>query len=355
MHLPVTGHPLHTRSLTMLIRWHESGSWHVRGDIIDLRKSGFAPMTTSLQPAGIIHQMGIDLVVNAENRCLESLEVNMPVVAIEPSSLSGGESCRDPIPRLQQLTGEEIGQGFSRHISQLFGGPKGCSHVLALFHMMAAAIPKALDYENAQRKDGARRADGECVFQRSVMIDGFQTVDKDIEVTVQLGDFYMLPEEQVERSIERLALQQDVRVYTKIRATDLKMLEVKIADRQRCWDNLGEAEWQIRDGWADGFQEASVIPGFAGLAITQCSADPDKQLLLDALLQLAPGYIQIMAALADIWIASVQDESSDSATQPMGGMTDSCYMWRTGGALQPDEQMPEHDLRKRGSQDNEEK
>ena len=56
-------------------------------------------------------------------------------------------------------------------------------------------------------------------------------------------------------------------------------------------------------------------------------------MLLEVLLQLAPAHIQVMASMADQWIASVNAGLTDTVTKPIGGMTDSCYMWRADGAL----------------------
>ena len=64
MQLAIAGHPLHTRSLTLVISQREDGGWAARGDVIDLRKVGFVPMMAELQPAGIIHQMSIELGVD---------------------------------------------------------------------------------------------------------------------------------------------------------------------------------------------------------------------------------------------------------------------------------------------------
>ena len=64
---------------------------------------------------------------------------------------------------------------------------------------------------------------------------------------------------------------------------------------------------------------------------------PAKRPLLDALLNLAPGVIQCMPALTNYWQrwrnarGSGDDASGDRG--PMGGMQDSCYMWRRDGAL----------------------
>ena len=42
----------------------------------------------------------------------ESLDVEQPHVAVEPSKASRGECCRDPAPRLKGLVGETIDDGF---------------------------------------------------------------------------------------------------------------------------------------------------------------------------------------------------------------------------------------------------
>jgi hypothetical protein len=60
--------------------------------------------------------------------------------------------------------------------------------------------------------------------------------------------------------------------------------------------------------------------------------EPSDRPLLDALLNLAPALIQCVPALMERW------QSRPGAPRPGmmagGGMIDSCYMWRRGGALQ---------------------
>jgi hypothetical protein len=98
LQVPVSGHPLHTRSLTMTVHTATQGRWRARGDVIDLRKCSFVPMMLDLQPAGIIHHMTIELVFDPATRRVESLQVSQPHVAIEASQATGGECCRDPAP-----------------------------------------------------------------------------------------------------------------------------------------------------------------------------------------------------------------------------------------------------------------
>jgi len=74
--------------------------------------------------------------------------------------------------------------------------------------------------------------------------------------------------------------------------------------------------------------------------------DESNALIRDALLQLAPGHIQVVAAITERWFApsrtaKSQDEESNGdkpatggpPVGAIGGMLDSCYMWRTGSPL----------------------
>jgi hypothetical protein len=71
---------------------------------------------------------------------------------------------------------------------------------------------------------------------------------------------------------------------------------------------------------------------------------PEDRLLLDASLQLAPGYIQVMAAVMDRWLSQIVRRDPDAElpivggsrlalTNPIGGTPDSCYMWRSDGPM----------------------
>jgi hypothetical protein len=74
--------------------------------------------------------------------------------------------------------------------------------------------------------------------------------------------------------------------------------------------------------------------------------DEANALVRDALLQLAPGHIQVLAAITERWFAPSRKLKSQAdgpkgdklpAGGPpvgaIGGMVDSCYMWRSGSPL----------------------
>lgn len=343
MQVSVSGHPLHTRSLTLTVHTAPAGRWQARGDIIDLRKCSFVPMLSDLQPAGIIHHMTIELLFDPAERRIESLVVSQPHVAIEASETSGGECCRDPAPRLQALVGEAIDDDFAGKLSAEFGGPRGCSHLLTLFQLMASALPRAAgDEETLQRAQTSPRPIGDRLFQRSVFVDGHETPEGAVDLGVQLVDFHMQPPDLVKTSLDRLAAQRDARVYARIATQTLAITALQASVRQRSGDNLASARWQDRSPELAAMVGPPVIPGLARRIFNALGDTPEDRLLTDAMLQLAPGYIQVLATLMERWFTGqsaesdedpLSQESTDVSVGAIGGMPNSCYMWRDGGRL----------------------
>lgn len=336
MHPPVSGQPLHTRSLTTRIRLADDGRWHVRGTVIDIRKTGFAAMPMSLQPAGLIHDMTIDLSLEPETLRIESLETHQPVVAIEPSAGTRGECCRDPASALQGVVGERIDPGFSKKLSLVFGGPRGCSHLLALFFFMAAAVTRGAELEHERSGiRGSDRATGEMIFCRSLALDGLLGATGDVELSVEVGDYLLSPERLTRRPVDRLEDEHDIRIHGVVRPSDQVLLSLRAAERARDHQSLAAAEWQDRSEWAGALAGAPLLSGFAARVLQMGGATPHPRLLTDALLQLAPGHFQVLAAFADQWAASPTGGEADGDGASSLGMRANCYMWRPDGALGP--------------------
>lgn len=331
MFLPVSGHPLHTRSLTLKVAAADNGRWAARGDIIDLRKTGFAPLHCDLQPAGIIHHMSIDLLVEPESLVIEALVAAQPVVAVELSPRSCGESCRDPASVLDGLVGEALDGDFRGKLSRTFGGPRGCSHLLALLQFMARAIDRAVSYE--RRCNGmlaAQRSPGEPLFQSSLFVDGYQTPQRHFELALQLSDYLVRPEPEVDTALSRFQYDEGARVFARVDTAGTTLADVRAATRTREFESLGE-DWIERAEWAARLNGRPVIGGLGGFVAQAYAQEPEARVLQDGLAQLAPGYIQILAAVADQWIARSADGDTDAAEKPLGGHIDSCYIWREGG------------------------
>ena len=327
----------------MTIHTTDDGRWLARGDIIDLRKCSFVPMLSDLQPAGIIHHMTLELVFDPASRRVDSLEVAQPHVAIEASQATAGECCRDPAPRLQALVGEPLDEGFAGKLSAEFGGPRGCSHLLTLFQLMASALPRAAQDEAAlQSAQPAPRPSGDRLFQRSVFVDGHETPQGGVDLGVQLSDFHMRPPQLVRASLDRLATQSDARAYVCIETQTLAIRELRAGVRQRTGKELATARWHDRSENLSSLIGPPIIPGLARRIFSALGNTSEDRLLADAMLQLAPGYIQVLATLMERWFTGqraesdgdpLTQESTETSAAAVGGQRNSCYMWRDGGRL----------------------
>jgi hypothetical protein len=320
----------------------DDGRWGARGDVIDLRKVGFVPMMSDIQPAGIIHQMSIDLEVDPSAQRIESVDVDQPFVAVEPSASTEGECCRDPAPRLKALAGERLDGAFARELSSVFGGPRGCSHLLTLFQLMASGLRRALALEASLGEGASARQPGDRLFRRAAFVEGFEGDDQTIEMAVQLADFHTRPIAAGEAPTARLSSQSDVRVFARANGPERILSDFQIADRERSDDTLATAEWRDLGGRVAELAGVPMIPGLAKRLFATFDA-PEDRMLLDASLQLAPGYIQVMAAVMDRWLVQMKqgrppgESSAPGAAMAevgnVGGMPDSCYMWRSDGPM----------------------
>ncbi len=341
MRLPVRGQPLHTRHLTLEMRCGGDGLVHVWGEVIDLRKASFVPMVDELQTAGIIHHMTLDARVHPETRVLESLETDQRAVVVEPSEMTRGECCRDPASNLQSLVGRTFDAEFKAELGRAFGGPRGCSHLLTLFHLAVSALPLAFDFEEQQRaKSGVERRPGELLFRRAVFVDGFCPDDGELQLAISLMDYHSAPVAGAEDRYALLARQHEVRVLAEIAVADVSFTSIHAAERERSAATLTEAGWEDRGAWLADLVGRPVIPGLGKELRRRFEARPEAAYgFLDACLQLAPGFVQCTPALADrIFDPLVASAAKGKLSKvphflTRGGGANSCYMWREEGPL----------------------
>lgn len=337
--LPLQGLPLHTRSMLIELSRREDGALRLWGQVIDLRKASFVPMVDDLHTAGLIHLMTLELGVDPETREVRSLEVDQPRVAIEPAEKTRGQSCRDVQPRLQELVGHAFDATFPGVLQRVFGGPRGCSHLLTLLHLMASAVPPALDIEAGQ---GAR-VPGELIFRRSLFVDGHEPEEGRLHLCVQLMDFHSAARGDVAGGVELLALQHEARVLADVGLADLRVLDLAAIERDRSYATLGEAPWRDEGTKVAGLVGRPVMPGFGKAVREQLDADRDSRQLVDALVQIAPGFVQCVPAMSDRMFQALARERTrggpggDGARVPAfldtGGGVNACYMWREDSPL----------------------
>jgi hypothetical protein len=307
--------------------------------VIDLRKNGFVPSTYDLQPSGIIHSMSIELDFDPETLTIEAIRVEQPFVAIEAAPETGGECCRDPAPRLLDLRGEKLDEGFGRRLGAVFGGPRGCSHLLTLFQLMASTIPHAVALEGARAtQEGTIPRIDERFFRRSLFLDGHARDDATIDVAIQLADTHARPVGPGDPALTRLALSHEIKLHARVDRKRFRIQTISARERNRTPETIGFAPWTSHDERIAFLVGVPLIPGLAARIFALTDADPLARPLRDVLLQLAPGFIQVMAATMDAYYEERARKPPNEATEPpavaqLGGNQNSCYMWRTDGFI----------------------
>jgi hypothetical protein len=326
--LSVRGHPLHSRSLSVTLTEGEGGGLAAFAELLDLRKRGFVPVGGELQPSGIVHHMQLRAGIDRASGRIASLLAAQPTVAFEPSALSRGESCRTPIDRLQGLVGTSVADGAARRWHAEIGGPRGCSHVLTLGQLLASTAAWALERDRAC-EPGPRR-EGERIYRRDLVIDGCAVDGGDIELALQMTDLHFAPSPPIARPIERLGEQIEIRALASVSMAGLRLARCQAQERRRTRADLADARWRDHGAALAPLAGLELRSGVGAALARRFGDDAEARPLLDALLNLTPALYQCMAALSERWpVAALHDPS----TIGMGGIPDSCFMWRRGGAL----------------------
>jgi hypothetical protein len=340
--LQLSGAPAHTRTLDVALFQAQPGRLAARGLILDLRKRGLVPMAGDLQTAGVVHRMGVEAELDLEGPRIRAIRAEQPDVAFEPSEGTGGECCRDPVERIEGLAGTAIDATYARRLGAAIGGPRGCSHVLTLAQLLGSAVVTWLASERDAGGAPRERRPGERLFDRSLSVDGLETPDGRLQLALQLADLHLEPAPADAEPFDRLGRQHEIRLQAEVDLGAMKLVHVAGGER---WDaaRLGDgAPWQALDlAFLEGH---GVMAGLARRLFEALGDAPERRPLLDALLNLAPSVIQCMPALTDYWRHWREARGSDATGRgdarpragdgPMGGMLDSCYMWRRDGALQ---------------------
>jgi hypothetical protein len=278
--------------------------------------------------------MQLSLDVDAATARIERVASAQPTVAFEASPASGGDSCRDPAARLGALVGTPIDAGFVRRLAGAFGGPLGCSHLLTLAQFAGASVRRLL----ADGGDFEERAAGERIAKRALFLDGFEPAAGGLELAVQLSEFRTRPQRRVRHPLDRLAYQHELRLSARLDREVSRLDALAAMERERDGETLAEGAWRSRAPALAPLLGAPALRGLAARVLGELGEAPADAPLRDALLSLAPGVIQCLAALSHRLLAHFQGPAPrDPARLPrelsVGGYPDSCYMWRSDGPM----------------------
>lgn len=158
--------PAHTRTLVVHLEHAAPSCWRAQGVILDLRKRGLVPMAGDLQTAGVIHHMRVDAEIDVERRWLTSMRADQPSVAFEAAPGTGGECCRDPVSRIEALSGSALDADFAKRLGTRIGGPLGCSHVQTLALCVGSTALLALAADRARASASSTAASRSTASRR---------------------------------------------------------------------------------------------------------------------------------------------------------------------------------------------
>lgn len=122
-----SGPLLHDRNYSVRSYREGEQTLRIRGEVHDVKPPGLY-VADDPEPMSV-HLMVVDLVI-----AYPALEIVEAEVLMEVTPHSG---CTTIEPAYDKLIGLSIARGFSRQVRELFGGPRGCTHVGALLNAMA--------------------------------------------------------------------------------------------------------------------------------------------------------------------------------------------------------------------------
>ena len=330
MSVEARGLPAHTRTLSVTLRHADAAGVDFAAYVLDLRKRGFVPVGGDIQGPGIIHHMSLSGRIDRAAGRIETIRAEMPTIAFEATPATGGESCRDRIDRVAGLAGTPLAGAYASRVGAEIGGTNGCSHVLTLGHLLGPTASWAL--EESQRLSGESPGwrPGERMFRRDIVVDGAD-VEGDLAMVALLTDLHLAPRPIDSEAAARFAHQVEMRIGVRVRLTDMRLLEIAIAERRRGPQDLESAVWRLRPDRAEPLVGLSLRTGVARDLIGRFQDDDRDRPLLDLLLMLAPATLQCVASFIDTY---TRTGGAGRAASETGGHPDSCYMWRRDGALQ---------------------
>lgn len=321
MQFDIGGHPIHTRALSVSVSRLDGVRLAVAAELLDLRKRGFTPVGTELQGAGIIHQMGLDAVLDGATRTLEHIAERQAVVAFEASPATLGEGCRDVSGRLAALVGTRVDE---RALRDTIGGALGCSHVLTLAQFLLATIAGVRVAIDQPPADAVHRR----VLRRDLLFDASELEPGRLLVAVQLSDLSSDPAAATAPPRQRFAAHAELRVQIELSGWPATIAAIRGAQRRRTRTSFADASWEDGGAALAGLRGLLLGPGAKRDLSQRLGGNPP---LCDAMCMLVPALIQCRASFPDKWL----NVAASSADHPgLIGMADSCYMWRRGGALE---------------------
>lgn len=126
--------PIHSRSYSVRAFRIDGETMRLRGQVTDTKPAGLY-VVGDIEPLDV-HDMLVDLVISFPLLEVQSAEV---IFDTHPHLM-----CTSIEPAFAALAGVSIARGFNRKLTEMFGGPRGCTHVVALLRAMGPVAVQSI-------------------------------------------------------------------------------------------------------------------------------------------------------------------------------------------------------------------
>jgi hypothetical protein len=123
--------PLHRRTIEIVGYKRDDGLYDIEGHLLDRKDVAFVVGGAPRPPGEPIHGMWLRITVDRDLRIVDA--------AASTESMPYRGVCDGIAPDYAKLVGLSIGPGYLRHVKELLGGVKGCTHLSELAGALATA------------------------------------------------------------------------------------------------------------------------------------------------------------------------------------------------------------------------
>lgn len=134
---------LHTRSIEITTYDYDGQRLIVEGFLKDERFQDSHLVSGENFPAGVIHHMGIRLLINCSSLVIE--DINVDLISV-PRKV-----CLETLECLAPIKGLTVTRGFTSKVKKIAGGVRGCTHLLELLLAMAPAVVQGFAAYRSQK------------------------------------------------------------------------------------------------------------------------------------------------------------------------------------------------------------
>ena len=290
-------------------------------------------------------------------------ELGMVALGCALAALPLAAWARDGEPLRRPLTGGERAVHSTCGTYRLPGGtrtglralprPCGAHETIGADRLSSALDDTRETFAGLGATAGVLEARGRALLAASGFLDPQQTIPLDegdrfpiasitktftAAIALQLTEVRFAAAPEIARPTQRIARMHEVRAHAALeiggsglsRMGGIELRSLQLAERVRSVASLSDERWSDLPE-ASALAGAQLTGAFTPRILAAFPARSSGDPAVDLVLQLVPGLLQsASSALGDAWPALASHSASAMVCE---GPTDSCYIWRKGGAL----------------------